>query len=200
MDSNQTDKLFRFTCLVIGQLLHLTSTFFWNEDGRHSVDASVLIILAMVFWAIGFIGLFDLLKEKLPWYSRIGLLYAFYGCLGGIAFGFEGLYSAIFDVSDKIGIEAYSKYPVHMNLVLFWAGPAFPLTLLVLGIVIAFKKVVPISIGAMMSMGAIAFPVSRIMRIQTVAHLADLLLLIPLIFLLAHAFQNRNARQITQQL
>src|SRR5688572_6263627 len=98
----QNDKLFQGICLITAQVLATTSTFFWNANGRYTVDGAVIIIVAMVFWIIGFMGIFDLLKEKNPWYSRFGLLYAVYGCVGGIAFGFEGLYSAIFDISDKI--------------------------------------------------------------------------------------------------
>jgi hypothetical protein len=199
MNPTRTDKCFWYVCLIIGQSLQLISTFFWNENGRHSIDGPVLIILAMVFWAVGFIGLFDLFREKLPWYSRIGLPYAFYGCLGGAAFGFEGLYSAIFNVSDKIGVEAHGRFPLQMNLVLFWAGPAFPLTLLVLGILMVIKKIAPWWIGSLMSLGAIAFPLSRIMRIQNVAHLADVLLFAPLILLMLLVLKSRSHPEFSKQ-
>ena len=193
MTSTRIDRMFWCSCLIIGQTLHLISTFLWNENGRHSIDASVLIVLSMVFWAVGFVGLFNLFREKLPWYSRAGLLYAFYGCVGGAAFGFEGLYSAIFEVSDKIGVDAYARYPLQMNLVLFWAGPAFPLTLVILGALMTIKKVAPWWIGLLISSGAIAFPVSRIIRIQNIAHFADVLLLIPVVLLLIHVMKNDTA-------
>ena len=80
------------------------STFFWHDNGRYTVDASVLIILSMAFWSVGFVTLFALFADRNPWYARLGLLYAIYGCLGGIAFGFEGIYSELFSVSEKAGL------------------------------------------------------------------------------------------------
>jgi hypothetical protein len=177
------DSITHSITLVIGQLLSAASVIFWNNEGRHTITAAVLTILAMVFWSYGFVGLFSLFKEKSPWYARVGLLYAFYGCLGGIAFGFEGLYSTIFNVSDKIGVAAYNQYPLAMNLVLFWAGPAFPLTLLVFGIMFMVKRIGPWWIGLLLSLGGLAFPLSRISRIDYIAHMADLLLLIPLVLI-----------------
>jgi hypothetical protein len=183
MNDTRTDTIFGYGSLIVGQTLHTVSTFLWTDNGRHSIDASVLIILAMVFWAYGFIYLFTMFKEKNPWYFRLGLMYALYGCLGGIAFGFEGLYSAIFSISDKIGVDAYNKYPAHINLVLYWAGPAFPLSLLLFGIMLLIKKAAPWTVGMLFVIGAVAFPISRILRIDLVAHIADFVLLMPLIFL-----------------
>jgi hypothetical protein len=146
------------------------------------VNGSVLVILGMVFWLMGFIGLFDLFKEKNPWYARLGLLYAFYGCLGGIAFGFEGFYSQIIG-EDRIGVQLMSQFPWQTNLVLFWSGPAFPLSLLLLGVMMMVRKVQPGWISLLIITGAVAFPASRISRIEWIAHTADVILLIPLIAL-----------------
>lgn len=182
MISSAPDRRFWFLCLLIGQTIETVSTFFWLDTGRHTLNGSVLVILGMVFWSVGFIGLFDMFKEKNPWYSRLGLLYAFYGCLGGIAFGFEGLYSQLMNI-ENIGVESMAKFPLQMNLVLFWSGPAFPLSLVLLGIMMAVRKVQPAWIAALIIIGAIAFPASRISRIQWLAHIADITLLIPLIAL-----------------
>jgi hypothetical protein len=38
-----------------------------------------------------------------------------------------------------------------------------------------------LQVGVLLALGAIAFPVSRIPRIEILAHIADLLLLIPMI-------------------
>lgn len=176
--ASDSESRFGLICLVAGQTLHALSTFYWLDSGRHSVNGSVLIILAMVFWAAGFPALFDRVKNR--WYRSIGLLYAIYGCVGGIAFGFEGLYSAIFNVSEKMGVDAYALYPLQMNLVLFWAGPAFPLSLMILGIVFLVQHTRPWWVSALIIIGAILFPVSRILRIEMVAHVADLTLLLPL--------------------
>lgn len=153
------------------------STFFWNTDGRYSINGSVIIILSMVFWAAGLQGVFALFNERNPWYARIGMLYAMYGCFGGAGFGFEGLYSAIFPLGNKIGIAAYEKFPLQLNLALYWSGPAFPLSMLVLGILLISRKFASPLVGTLVILGAIAFPISRIARIDWVAHLADFVLL-----------------------
>jgi hypothetical protein len=188
MISTKADRQFWFLCLIIGQTIELVSTFFWLDNGRHTLNGSVLVILGMVFWMAGFVGLFDLFKEKNSWYSKIGLLYAFYGCLGGIAFGFEGFYSRAFE-TDNIGLETISKFPIQTNLVLFWSGPAFPLSLLILGIMMIIRKVQPPWIGILIVVGAIAFPASRISRVEWIAHAADVILLVPLLVLYIN---NRN--------
>jgi len=150
----------------------------------------------MVFWSVGFVGLFSMFRENNPWYARLGLLYAFYGVLGGIAFGFEGLFSQLFGV-EKAGVDAFERFPLQLNLVLFWAGPAFPLSLLVLGVMIMVRKVQPWWIGLFMCIGAVAFPVSRIMRIAWVGHAADLILLVPLVsVLLISVMKNRVPVQV----
>jgi hypothetical protein len=189
METLQADRRFWFLCLIIGQIIETSSTFFWLDTGRHTINGSVLVILGMVFWMVGFIGLFDFFKERNPWYSKIGLLYAFYGCLGGIAFGFEGFYSEAIG-GNKIGVDIFAQFPLQTNLILFWAGPAFPLSLLLLGIMMIVRKVQPTWISILIVIGAIAFPVSRISRTEWIAHLADVILLLPLFVLYIKSYRN----------
>jgi hypothetical protein len=177
VERSQAQNSFPGICLIVGQLITAGSTFLWEDSGRHSVDASTMIILSMVFIAAGLPGVFDLFKDKNPWYARLGLLYAFYGCIGGVAFGFEGLFLAIFHNGDQIGVEAAKIFPTQMNLVLFWSGPAFPLSILVLGIMLWVRKIVTPVVAIILIIAAIGFPVSRIVRIEWLAHLDDLLLL-----------------------
>jgi hypothetical protein len=196
----KNDRLFQGFSMIAGQVLVTVSTFFWNANGRYTVDGAVIIIVAMVFWIIGFMGIFNQLKEKNPWYSRFGLLYAVYGCVGGIAFGFEGLYSAIFDISDKIGVSAHEKFPMHMNISLFWAGPAFPLTLVILGIVLSVRKIGSVWINLLFTLGGIAFPVSRISRIEWIALAADILLLIPVVVISISLIKGESLNEKKLQL
>ncbi|GAB3524108.1 hypothetical protein [Emticicia fontis] len=185
------DKKFWAICLVSGQLIVSISSFFWKANGRHSVNGSVLVFFSTLFLSIGMMGLFDALKSKMPIYSRLGLLYAMYGIFGGVGFAFEGLYSATLNISDKIGFEAFKFFPTQMNLVLYWSGPAFPLTFLILGIVYIRAKVVPWWVGVLLSSGGITFPISRILRNEWMAHLNDIILFIPLC-IIAYQFWNAH--------
>lgn len=172
------DRRFTAVMLVIGQILFVITTFLWEENGRYSINAGTLMVFSMLFWTIGFYGLFDWIKEKLFVYSRIGLIYALYGIAGGFAFAFEAVYTEAFNLPGKISVEAHKLYPVQMNLVLFLSGPAFPLTLLILGIMLAVTGKVNWITGILFAFGGISFPLGRILRIQWVSHLTDLILLI----------------------
>jgi hypothetical protein len=136
-----------------------------------------------VLWIPGLIGLFGLLCTKMPRYATLGLVVAIYGAVGGAAFSFEGLYTAAFAISQEQAIAIWSAQPLPFNLTLFWPGPLFPLSLLVLAINLTRTKTVPLWAGLLLALGAIAFPVSRIPRIEWIAHSVDLLLLIPAAYL-----------------
>ncbi len=187
------DKKFWAICLVLGQFIVIISSFFWKTNGRHMLNGSVMVFFSTLFLAIGMVGLFDILKPKMPIYSRLGFLYGMYGIFGGVGFAFEGLYSNVFNASERIGIEAFKLFPTQMNLVLYWSGPAFPITFLILGIVYIRAKVVKWWVGILLSLGGITFPISRILRNEWIAHLNDVILFIPLC-IIAYQFWN-NAEQ-----
>lgn len=191
MITSRIDYRFWAISLVLGQLLLSLTSFFWKSNGRYSVNSGTFMEIAMVFWAFGFIGLFEIIKGKAPIYARLGLLYAIYGVFGGVAFAFEGVFSEIFNVSDKIGVEAHQFYPIQMNILLFWSGPAFPLSLLILGVIYIRLKSFSWWVGALLAVGAVVFPLSRIMRIEWIAHISDLLLLIP-VSVIAFSFWNKE--------
>jgi hypothetical protein len=190
MNTNYLNNSFWAFCLLAGQTVELASTFFWNDEGRHTATGAVLVILGMVFWVVGFFRLFEWFRLSHPWYFRVGLLYAVYGCLGGIAFGFEGLYSFIYDI-PKVGVDAYQRLPVHMNLVLFWAGPAFPISLMVMAFFLRRLNIFPSYVSWLLFAGGIFFPISRISRNELAAHAADVLLLIPIIIISLHLINEK---------
>jgi hypothetical protein len=190
---------FDSACLIAGQLAMCASTFFWNADGSYSVNSATIIILSMLFWAVGLQGVFGIFKDENPWYSRLGLLYAMYGCLGGIAFGFDGLFSEILQSESKIGLSGYERFPLQMNLVLFWSGPAFPLSMLILGGFLIYGKKATVLTGILLIVGAIAFPLSRILRMELMAHLADAVLLAGITLLVVgKPVMSQSASRTTQ--
>jgi hypothetical protein len=185
--------------LIVAPLLFGASTFFW-QNGEYGITGGVLIALSMVFWIPAFYALFGLLKNQMPFYYSIGLLLAIYGCcLGGVGFGFLGFFSKAFNISHQSYIETLAQYPLSSNLLLFWSGPLFPLSLLVLSINLIRKKLVAVWLGVLLAIGAIAFPVSRIPRIELVAHLADLLIAIPAITLGYKFIMMESEEQFTSR-
>ena len=187
----RSDRKFNLICLIIGQLLFCLTTFYWLDDGRYSIDAGTIMFFSMLFWAIGFMGLFGLLKESIPIYSKLGLLYAMYGIFGGVAFALEGIFEEALASGDQIGVNAAELFPLQMNLVMFQSGPAFPLSFLVLGMVLAARKKVSWLAGILLSLGGVTFPLGRIIRMETVAHLTDLVLLVA-VFLITFEIWNKG--------
>ena len=180
--------------LIIAPLIFGISTFFW-QNGEYGVNGGTMLAVATIFWILAFMGLFDLLKEKSPRYATWGLLIAIAGCISGANFGFVGVYSEVFNISHQNYIQQLSKYPVSANILLFWSGPLFPLSLLVLGIMLGKTRSVPLWVAISISVAAILFPLSRIPRIEWIAHLADGLLMVPLAFTgWKYLFKNNSGK------
>jgi hypothetical protein len=171
------DKRFSVIALVLGQILFAITTFLWTVDGTYSVSAGAVMVFSMLCWAIGFFALFGWIEAKLFFYSRLGLVYALYGVIGGVGFAFEGTFTDALNFPGKMGLQAHKLFPFQTDLMLFWAGPAFPVSLLILGIVLAATKKVNWVTGILLSLGGITFPLGRILRIEWVAHLTDIILL-----------------------
>ncbi len=101
----------------------------------------------------------------------------------------EGLFIETFRLPEKAGVEASELFPLQFNLVLYQSGPAFPLSLLILGIVLAYRKIVTWPAGILLSLSGITFPVGRILRKVELAHATDFLLLTAVVWI---AFQVLN--------
>src|SRR5262249_13332099 len=125
-------------------------------------------------------------------YSSIGFVVAVYGCVGGANFGLVGAFSEAFGISHEAFLQTAKDHALGFNLLLFWPGPLFPLSLLVLGVQLARKRIVPGWVGAFIFLGAIAFPISRIPRIEGIAHTADILLAIPFCYVGARGLVSGN--------
>ena len=185
--SERFSEKFNGFVFVVAPLLFSLSTFYW-QDGEYNVTGSTLLVISMVFWVPVFFVLFAFLKLRMPVYYHVGLIAAMYGTVvGGTGFGYLGYFATVFNVQHEAYITTLSSYPVSSNVLLFQAGPLFPLSLLILGINLIRTKSLPSWLGFMIVAGAIAFPLSRIPRIEWLAHTADLLLSIPL-FVLGYRF------------
>jgi hypothetical protein len=163
-------------------VLLFASSFFWN-NGEYSVPSATLLVLSTFFWIPAFTGLFQLLKNKMPGYSVFGLWIAVFGCISGICFAFLGYLVSIFNIPHETYLQTLSHYPITSQLLLFASGPLFPLSVFLLGIMFSVKKIIPVWQALLFSFAGIAFPVSRITRIVWVAHIADVLFLIPCLFI-----------------
>jgi hypothetical protein len=184
-NTQNTDRKLWGLSLILAPALFAASTFFWLRSGgrvEFGAIGGTIITIATVFWIPAFIGLFDRLKQSMPRYATWGLLIAIYGCIGGAAFGLEGLFAEAFSIPHDVRREAWAQFPTTFNLTFFWPGPLFPLSLLILGAMLIRTRSIPLWAGLLICLAAIAFPVSRIPRIALAAHAADVLMLIPLAY------------------
>jgi hypothetical protein len=173
--------------LFLAPSCYALSTFFWQTDGQYtqySVTAGSLLIVGSVFWVIAFAALFDKLKDKTPNYASWGLLVAVYGCLcGGVSFALRDVIALTFNISHPDILHAFAKHPIFDNVVFWIGGPAFPISLLLVGIVLAWTKTTAPWVGIMIALSGVLFPVSRIFRIELVGHTVDVLMLVPMVYL-----------------
>jgi hypothetical protein len=137
----------------------------------------------MFFWVSGFMFLFGLLKKKMPRYAVWGFWITVYGCISGCCFAFLGYLTSIFNISHLDYLQVLSRYPITSQILLFASGPLFPLSILLLGINLLRARVVQLWVGVLLCLAAILFHLSRILRIETIAHIADITLLIPTVYL-----------------
>jgi hypothetical protein len=166
--------------LIVAPLLLALSTFFWQGDSVH-YTGGIIQVYSFVFWIPAFLGLLSLLRPTMPAFSVWGILLIAYVSIAGNNFGMEGIYLAAFewvgaDAAQVAAVEG--AMPVGGLLVLFIPGSLYPLTLLLLGFLLWRNRAVPPLLALLLCLGAIAFPLSRIPRIELLAHLADVLLLI----------------------
>ena len=176
--SSRLEKKVEGFCLIFAPVLFAASTFFW-QNGEYGVEAAILIIFAMFFWIPALTGLFSLIKNEMPRYAVWGLWIAVFGCISGVCFAFLGYLTTIFNISHEQYLYLLSRYPITSQILLFGSGPLFPLSILVLGVNLMLKRSVPAWLGLLFCLAAIAFPLSRIPRIEWMAHIADFVMLVP---------------------
>ncbi|MGC4878393.1 hypothetical protein ACLQ26_19310 [Micromonospora sp. DT43] len=168
--------------LILGPALNLLAGFFWQNDTQ-GVTAGTIIVLSNACWLIGLIGLFERLRPTTPKYVAVGLPVTVFGAIGGVAYGVQSIHEGLFAVSHADAVERLGEHPFAAYAVYWTCGPLFPLSLFVLGLVLAKVRAAPLPVGIMVSLGAVVFPLSRITREASIAHLADLFLLLPFLYL-----------------
>lgn len=163
-------------CLVIGPTLFALSPIFWI-DGRYGIVGGMLIAVAMVPWVFGLLGEYDRLRPHLPVVSGLWMLLVLIGMFGSIAFGLQGFFEGVLGTTDGASPATFTGYPTAGALVLLLAGPMFPAALVVLSIFHWRTRLAPRWVASLLALAAAMFPVARVARIDTLAVIADLLML-----------------------
>jgi hypothetical protein len=167
---------------IAAPLLFGASTFFWT-NGSYGITGGTLLALSMVPWILALCRVFGWLRAELPVYSSAGLFLAVWGAVSGACFGLADVFTTAFGIPHLIYLQVISEHSLAFDLLLFWPGPLFPLSLLVLSVILMRRRLLPAWPGVMLALGAVLFPLSRIARVEGVAHLADGLLALPFWYL-----------------
>jgi hypothetical protein len=176
-------RVLQGTSLVLGPALNAAATFFWSDEGRHGVTGGTLVALSSVVWLPGLLGLWEAVRTSRPVVGSLGGALAVVGAFGGITFGLQGFYEGVYGLSKQQSLDALAAHPVAAQLALWLPGPVFPIALAVLGLALAWTRVVPRWTAALLAAAGFLWPVSRIPRVEALAHVADLTLLVPSVVL-----------------
>lgn len=172
-------------CLIAGALLWAPTTYFEYSEGMLFLPG-VLGLVIYILFIPGLLGIAWLLRQPAPRLSVVvGLLVA----AGGVASASfqtallhewaartagtpEAMMAAIMEVTEG------RVFPV---LVIF--SIQFPISLLTLSVGLFRTRTAPTWVAVLLAIGAVVFPVGHIGSIQLVQHLAEVILLVPLVWL-----------------
>ena len=164
--------------LILAPLLLFVSQFFWN-DGVLTAQAGTFQFYSFVFWVFAFQALFSLVQDEMPRYAAWGFLIAVLSCMGGAAFGLDGIYSEALGITDTVAKNTFHE---KMGNALFYAmyipGLLFPISLLGIGISYIRSQRMSSVVGIALGTAAVGFPLSAMPRIQWLAQLDSLFFLI----------------------
>lgn len=173
-------------CLIAGALLWVPTTQFEYSSEGMLYWAGVLGLVTYIAFVPGLLGIARLLRQSAPRLSVIVGLLGAAGCVAGATFEMALLHEWAARAAGTpeamlaaiMGVNEERVFPV---LVIF--SIQSPRALLSLSVGLLRTGVVPTWVAAMLGIGAIVFPVGHIGSILLVQHLAETILLIPLVWL-----------------
>lgn len=178
--------------LILEPLLNGAATFFWTADTQ-GATAGALSGLSVGFWLLGLLRIYRHMPYR---HVRFLVPMTVFGTVGGVAFSVQAIHEEMFGASHAATLELLIAHPLAANTLFWICGPLFPITLAALGVLLWRGRAVPVPVAVLILIGAVAFPLSRASREITIAHVADLVLLLP--FLWVGLRDVRDAREPEQ--
>jgi hypothetical protein len=198
MNYEMTKQKWQGAGLIIAACSAILPTFFM-KDQEFTIAGGLMIILSVPFSIIGFTGIFEKFKITMPSYTVWGFALYLFGAVASVNFGMRGVFDEIFGIDIRQLTAATQRHPAAFTLAFFVIGPAFPITLIILGINLYRKKLVKRYLPILLLLGGICFPLSRITRIAGLMHLCDLLVAIPLLIIGLSLLRKNDERKSAQK-
>lgn len=181
--NNKLQQNLWFWASLVAPLLLALSQFFW-VDGVLTSTAGALQVLSFLFWIFAFQGMFEQIKDQYPKYAVLGFFLAVYGCLAGNNFGVDGIFiDAYRNIVNDPAAGFNGKVGNAALIAFFIPGALAPLSWLILGVLFLIHKKIHIWVAILLIISAIGFPLSRIPRIDWLAHLDNVILLISMVII-----------------
>ncbi len=182
--------------LILGPALSLIAGFFWH-DGSQGVTGGTLVALSTACWLIGLVGVYERLRPGAPRYVAVAVPVTVFGAVGGVAFAVQAIHEQLFNVSHAAAVDQLNEYPLAAAALFWICGPLFPIALAAFGVLLYRLRAAPLPVSVLIVLGSAAFPLSRVTRQASIAHVADVLLLLPFLYLGVQ--QLRTARTAPRQ-
>lgn len=180
--SDRSQRQLHSLSLFAAALVTAGSTFLWRGYAVGMVSG-VMHVAAAVFWTIGLLGMTELLRPRWRRTRTVLWLLVVYAGIGFSSFGYEGMFGEAFTVaggSDISRLELRRGLGWSLLATMLVPGGLFPLLMIVFGVLLWRLKAIPAWCMVVLILAGISFPMGRIPRIQTIAHVSDALLLIGL--------------------
>lgn len=180
--SNHVQRQLHGFSLFAAPLLTGVSTFFW-AGYNVGITSGMIQVLAAVFWIVALLGMAEVLRPRWGRTATLMSLLMVYVGIGLSSFGYEGMFGEAFTTAG--GVEV-SRLELRRGLgwsllpTMLMPGGLFPLAFIVFGVLLWRLKAIPAWCMLVLVIGGVSFPMGRIPRVQMIAHLSDLLLLIGL--------------------
>jgi hypothetical protein len=172
-------------CLIVGALLMTPNTFFEYREGTH-FWAGFVGVVAYILLVPGLLGIARMLHERAPRLSVFGGLLVTVGTVAGAIFSAAPLFEwaereAGTPEGTMVAITEVVEGRVFPVLVTF--GALFPISLVLLSVGLFRTGVVPKWVAVLLGIGAIVYPAGHIGESELITHLAELILLVPLVWM-----------------
>lgn len=183
-------------CLIAAPLLMIPNTIFEYDEGK-LFAAGIFGVLVYALLIPGLLRVARLLREPAPRLSVLSSLLATLGCVAGATFSAAMLHewaAREAGASDAMMTSIMHVTEDRVFPILATFGLLLPISLILLSIGLFRTGVVPEWVAILLGIGAIMFPVGHIGSVQVLQHLAETLLLVPMVWI---GWRFLNAAQPT---